>query len=175
MSQPFKTKVIDASCKSALTKHQAQRPSRPGFQFGRGTYSWWPLSSRCTVTVNSRRHLVFTTETQLQFLSKVKTWFIDGTFKLCHHTFTQLRTINAYVRCEDHVKQIPLVFVLMSGKKTNDYQKVNMHWQSEYGWLRIFQSWLIGEISSKHLLTPMCYPVSGHEDYFRPPATELRG
>ena len=124
MSKPFKTKVPGTSCKPAYTKNQAQRPSRPGFQFGRGLHSWWLFWA--DVTVNKRHHLVFATEKQLQFLSKAKTWFIDSTFKLCCHPFTQLWTIDANVKSKDHVKQVPLVFVLMSGKKTKYYQKVNM-------------------------------------------------
>ena len=51
-----------------------------------------------------------------------KTWYVDGTFKLCKAPFTQLLTINAFVRSEEHPKQIPLVFVLMSGKKKKDYR-----------------------------------------------------
>lgn len=39
MSKPFKTKVPGTSCKPAYTKNQAQRHSRPGFQFGRGLLS----------------------------------------------------------------------------------------------------------------------------------------
>ena len=76
------------------------------------------------ICVRERRHLVFATEQQLKKLNSDKTWYIDGPFKLCRHPFTQLVTINAFVRSDDHIKQVPLVSVLMSGKKKKDYTKV---------------------------------------------------
>ncbi|RMX51817.1 hypothetical protein pdam_00021963 [Pocillopora damicornis] len=114
-------KKLDGPCPSlSKPKFLAQVASR----LTQKTRPKDPVDLDFNVTVNKRHHLVFATEKQLQFLSKAKTWFIDSTFKLCCHPFTQLWTIDANVKSKDHVKQVPLVFVLMSGKKTKYYQKV---------------------------------------------------
>jgi len=38
----------------------------------------------------TQRHLIFATEEGLSLLSKSKTWYVDGTFKVVHEPFTQL-------------------------------------------------------------------------------------
>ena len=76
------------------------------------------------IRVQNRRHLIFATDKQLEQLSKAKTWYIDGTFKLISTPFTQLLTINDFVRSEDCMKQVPFVYVVMSGKQKKDYVKV---------------------------------------------------
>ena len=78
------------------------------------------------VRVKNRRHLVFATHQELEQLSKAKSCYVDGTFKLVRHPFTQLLTINAFVRAGEYAKQVPLAFVLMSGRKANDYKKVSL-------------------------------------------------
>ena len=79
---------------------------------------------RADIETSGRRHLIFASDEQLAKLSKAKRWYVDGTFKLCHPPFTQLFTINTFVREGDHAKQVPLRFVLMSSKRKHDYKKV---------------------------------------------------
>ena len=69
-------------------------------------------SDRPNITYDGKGTFTFEANSKGAFL-----WYIDGTFKLCRRPFQQLLAINAFVRNEDHAKQIPLVFVLMYGRK----------------------------------------------------------
>ena len=76
------------------------------------------------IVVNTRRHLMFATARQLQLLQNAKRWYIDGTFRVVRAPFTQLLSIHAFIKDGDVAKQLPLVYVLMSGKRKNDYKAV---------------------------------------------------
>ena len=67
---------------------------------------------------------MFASQEQLQLLAKASNWYVDGAFEVVRWPFTQLFSIHAFMKCDGNVKQMPLLFVLMLGKRRKDYRQI---------------------------------------------------
>ena len=70
------------------------------------------------------RHLVFATGHMLDLLARVKCWYLDATIKVVKQSFVQLYSNHAFIRHGPACKQILLVFVLISRRRTTDHNLV---------------------------------------------------
>lgn len=109
---------------------------------------------RKSVQVKERRHIILATDAQIDLLSRAKTWYVDGTFKVVKEPFTQLLSIHAFIKSGECMKQVPLCFVLMSGKKRRDYKKVfyyKSYTHSNNRYFSIFSAMFMIQISKDNV------------------------
>ena len=73
---------------------------------------------------------------QKALLKKVNTWYMDGTFKLVREPFKQLYSIHDFITNGTVTKQVPLLFVLMSGQSV-DYRSISRLLKEKIGELSV--------------------------------------
>ena len=56
------------------------------------------------------------TEDMLSLLGNINTWYIDGTFNIIRIPFKQLFGINGFIKHVDCINQIPVTYIMMTGK-----------------------------------------------------------
>ena len=75
-------------------------------------------------TMGNERILIFTTSANVNCLAQSYFWIMDGTFKTVPNIFRQLYTIHGYVGGSENSRIMPLVYVLMSSKSEECYQRL---------------------------------------------------
>ena len=108
--------------RTANRVRQATRPNHPtNLKFDLNLDAIPEDFVQADISVQGRRHFLLVTTFMLSLLLSAKNWFVDGTFKVVRAPFVQLFSIHAFIRQGDNLKQVPLVYFLMSGNSSKDY------------------------------------------------------
>ncbi|CAG8685915.1 11114_t:CDS:1, partial [Dentiscutata heterogama] len=75
-------------------------------------------------TIGSERILLFTTISNIRYLSQSLVWLMDGTFDTVPTIFRQLYTIHGSVGGDSNSRILPLVYALMSSKSEICYKRL---------------------------------------------------
>jgi len=70
------------------------------------------------------RSLIFAKKDQLKLLHRALLWTCDGTHELVKEPYSQLFTIQAFIRCNGNIRLVPFVFAVMTSHTTVAYQEV---------------------------------------------------
>ena len=69
------------------------------------------------------RFIGLASKEMLKYLFHAKVWFVDGTFRVVKDPFMQLLVIHVSFSAGNLSRSIPVFFILMTGRKTVNYQK----------------------------------------------------
>lgn len=75
-------------------------------------------------SVNDDFLVILTTKQNMQLLSTAEFWIMDGTFDVTPNLFSQLYSIHGKVGFGENYEIMPLIFVLMTSKSENLYDKM---------------------------------------------------
>ena len=82
------------------------------------------------IIIDNKCHLLFATDKMLHLLSCAKNWFIDATFKIVCHPFTQLLSIHAFIKSGDCFKQVLVctyVWKMQEGLQEDFWKQWNIY------------------------------------------------
>ena len=93
------------------------------------------------IKVHGARHILFATLTQHKLLISASVIYCDATFKVVPQPFCQLFSLHSFLSDNngEDVKQVPIVFVLISRRRKRDYRAIFNNIKEMIPYLNLFK------------------------------------